>query len=614
MDYIYDIETYPNCFLLTIENAENETVWQFEISEWCDDQLMIRLIVAYFVAYADELNPRMIGFNNTGFDYPVLHYLLSHDEVTPRMLYDKATTIINAENKFEHIIPHTRHIIPQIDLFKIHHFDNRARSTSLKMMEFNMRSYNIRDLPFPPGTLLKKTDREILKKYNRHDVTETLKFYNLSKPLINFRSTLSTRYSHNFLNHNDTRIGKDYMVMRLEDRAPGCCYDPHNRRPKQTKRHVIHLNECIIPYINFERHEFQTIKQWFQAQHITETAKVFKNLHCYVDGFKFTFGTGGLHGSVDFREYKADDQFEIIDLDVKAYYASLAIAQKFYPRHLGNLFCTIYKSILDERGKFKPGTLENMIYKLALNGVFGNSNNRYSPFYDPQFTLSITLNGQLLMCVLAEKLMAIKEIEMIQVNTDGLTFRSPRTHHDQITQITQAWEHLTQLTLEQSNYSKLYIRDVNNYLAVYDNNRIKRKGAYEYEREWHQNHSALVIPKAVEAYLLQDIPISDFIKNHQDIYDFMLRAKANRNMQLILDKTGINTPLDNIVRYYVTNSDQGGTLKKIMPPLAGSTDERIREIESNWRVIVCNDMSKATSPIDYNYYIEKAEALALPFH
>jgi len=45
--------------------------------------------------------------------------------------------------------------------------------------------------------------------------------------------------------------------------------------------------------------------------------------------------------------------------------------------------------------------------KLALNGTFGDSNNIYSVFYDPQFTMAITVNGQLMLCMLAERLMTI---------------------------------------------------------------------------------------------------------------------------------------------------------------------------------------------------------------
>ena len=39
---------------------------------------------------------------------------------------------------------------------------------------------------------------------------------------------------------------------------------------------------------------------------------------------------------------------------------------------------------IKEKGK---KCIEANTLKLASNGVYGNSNNVYSPFYDPQFTL-----------------------------------------------------------------------------------------------------------------------------------------------------------------------------------------------------------------------------------
>lgn len=45
--------------------------------------------------------------------------------------------------------------------------------------------------------------------------------------------------------------------------------------------------------------------------------------------------------------------------------------------------------------------------------------------------MSITLNGQLLLCVLAENLIKISGLTLIQINTDGVTVRLPRSemHH-----------------------------------------------------------------------------------------------------------------------------------------------------------------------------------------
>ena len=159
---------------------------------------------------------------------------------------------------------------------------------------------------------------------------------------------------------------------------------------------------------------------------LTETKGVFTDLTATVNGFEFVFGLGGIHGSVESKVIESDDERIIVDLDVTSYYPNLAITNSFFPAHLGKEFCTIYKTLFEQRKAYPKKSTESAMLKLALNGVYGDSNNKFSPFYDPLFTMSITLNGQLLLCLLAEQLMEIPGLEMIQVNTDGVTIRVPR--------------------------------------------------------------------------------------------------------------------------------------------------------------------------------------------
>ena len=144
--------------------------------------------------------------------------------------------------------------------------------------------------------------------------------------------------------------------------------------------------------------------------------------------------------------------------------------------------------------------------------MYGDSNNKYSVFYDPKYTMNITINGQLSLCLLAEKLLTIEGLKIIQVNTDGVTVAVPIGRETEYYNICDEWQKQVGLQLEYAEYSKMYIRDVNSYIAVYTNGKIKRKGAYQYEDlGWHQNHSALVIPKAAEAAMLHGKDIAEFV-------------------------------------------------------------------------------------------------------
>ncbi len=657
-DFTYDIETYPNAFTCGFEHIESGERFIFEISFRRNDAQKLSL----FIASMSMQNQRGVGFNNEVFDYPVIHYIMqSPDSVTPFSIYQKAMSIILAtkDQKWGMMIwDNERHFI-QLDLFKIHHFDNVNRSTSLKMLEFNMRMDDIEDLPFPVGTFLTSAQIDILITYMWHDITATTKFYMESLGDIKFRMSLGEKY----LNYNDTKIGKEYFITELENALPGSCYEyvDGKRTPRQTLRPEIKLIHAILPWINFTTPEFERIKNWLKSQTITETKGVFKDLTSTVSGLKYVFGLGGIHGSVSKSIIESDDDYIIVDLDVTSYYPSIAIANNLYPQHLSEKFCEIYATVKKRRVGFAKGSPENKALKLALNGVYGDSNNKYSPFYDPLYTMAITINGQLLLCLLSEYLFKIPGLQMIQVNTDGVTFKVNRQYLESVDAIRKYWENQTGMELEEARYSRMFLRDVNNYIAEYEGDgKLKQKGAYEYEGlTWNKNHSSPIVAKAAEAALVRGEDIRTFITNHDDIMDFMRVVKVGRADNLMLG----DYEIQRISRYYISESPNALSLTKVSPPTKGYkvgqwkratklTDEfyngimksiksttwlgeldtlglpwdkrintknkskyitRRTNVDSGWLVTVCNDITDARRDnINYEFYIQEAEKLVLP--
>ena len=768
MNYVYDIETYPNVFTFSCECIETGDRWYYEISIRRND---LGQFIQFLLALRDS-GASMIGFNNIHFDYPVIHHILQcapawmnlTADAINGFIYQKAQSIINSQDRYGHII--WQPIIKQIDLFKIHHFDNKAKSTSLKMLEFNMRMTNICDLPFPSGTFLTPEQMPVLAYYNMEgDVEATVKFYHYTKPMIDFRESMTAKYDDDYTNYNDGKIGSSYFIMKLEEHAPGTCYyyDENNKRkPRQTSRvNGVPINEIIFPYVQFRHPEFNRILQWMRSQVLTSkewvtptrlgfnnnnrvveivTKGVFKDVHCIINDFKYDFGTGGIHGSLTGAAVVTDDQYAIIDLDVASYYPNLAIVNRIFPEHLNEVFCDIYKDIYEQRKTYAKKTVENTGLKYALNVPYGQSNSIYSPFFDPKYTMSITINGQLLLCMLAELLLDIPGLSLIQINTDGLTVKVHRNYRILVEHAAKQWETITGLELESVDYKAMYIRDVNNYIGVYedgsqkvynkksnnipsdavyigrpskfgnpfeigkDGNReeviykyhhwilqqpellnavkeelkgknlvcwcapegchgdvllklanpvkTKTKGAYESKQPqdrtplgWHQNMSAMIVPKAAEAALVHGVSIEEFIRSpERDIMDFMCRAKVDRSstLQLVADD-GTEQPQQRVSRYVVAH--QGGSLVKVSPPTKphtvgafkkaakitdaqyfqydphvwnetvhtknqGTYIERRTGIEVGWKVEVLNDIRYVNaSNINHAYYISEAHKL-----
>lgn len=536
--FVYDLETFPNCYLCCIADMQTRKMKLFEISSRKDQ----RNEMFEYLRGIRRQNGVMVSYNGLGFDEPVLQQLLKNKTMTVGEIYDYAMKVIQSgygDNKWQYQIREKDRLLQQLDLFKMNHFDNKAKATSLKMIEFNSRSNNIEDLPFPVGKHLTNAEMDVLCKYNCHDVKETVKFFENCKAQIDFRLDLQKKYGFNALNWNDTKIGSEFFIMELE-KAGINCYDGQGK-PRKTKRTYIDLVDCIFPYIKFERPEFNAILEWLKRQRITETKGVFSDipehelgdvakyalmttkrikfknkptqkeidemlvkyplgwveeielkaklpkkdgggfkkaywfnyriadaLNVVIDGLCYVFGTGGAHAAVEKRVIVSDEKRVIRTFDVSSFYPNLSIKNKVYPEHLGIEFCDIYETLYNMRKSFDKKSAENAMLKLALNATYGNSNNEYSPFYDPKFTMTITLNGQMLLCKAIEMVLSLPTVEILMANTDGFEFIIDREYEALAEAKCKEWEEMTGLTLEGDTYAKMVISDVNNYFSIYE--------------------------------------------------------------------------------------------------------------------------------------------------
>lgn len=611
MRAIYDIEIYPNCFLLCAMPEEGDSRETFEISFRKNDFSYLE----QFILQMRRTNSQMVGFNNLAFDYPLLHFVLTGGATNPFDIYEMSQRLIMSESKFGNFVSPRDWWVDQIDLLRIHHFDNKARMTSLKTLEFNMRSENIQDLPFKPGTHLTSEQIDMLEAYCFNDVLETRKFYRLSKEKIAFREQLSTTYQRSFMNFSDVKIGKEVFQIALENSGVKCFeFGENGRQPIQTFRPRINLGECVPDFIRFRHLEFQRVLEGFRTTTVNGTKATFQQV-ANVDCVDYVFGTGGIHASIDSEEVIADDDTMIYDIDVTSMYPSIAISQGYYPEHLGPTFVKVYEDLRRERVRHPKNSPENAMLKLALNGVYGASGDVFSCFYDPLFTMKITVGGQLMIAMLVDNLRQVPGLRVIQANTDGVTVEIQRTSKFLVDAVCQSWEQLTGLSLEYAEFSRMVIADVNSYLAVKTNGETKRKGRYEYVLDWNKDASAMVVPKVVEQHFLEgadSMPILERIKAWPDRMDFMLRIKVNRGSRLSIYRDGDHGALeDKTLRYYL--SREGWPLTKIMPPLKDKKDERLFSIHEGNGIIPCNNLRDGDGyPINYEWYAREAMKLINP--
>lgn len=590
--YVFDIETFQNCFLFTgkwFRQAEFQT---FEISPRRNnkDQLL------QYLSYLQNADAKMVGFNSLGFDYPIIHKLLLEPYIfSYQSAHAHAQQIIGGQNSFACANPHVvrlkDRIIPQIDLVKVNHFDNVNKRTSLKTLQFAMRAASVEDLPFDPNTDLTSEQMDQLISYNRHDVSETEHFLEKCLPMINMRKDLLDHgvISGDVLNYSDVKIGTEYLVNKIG--RTKCFIGGSN--PRQSLRTSVAFRDIILPKIGFRTERFDEVLNWFKSQTIWMGKDVRPKLERELGGLKFYFGVGGVHASAENKTYHTNEKSVIRDVDVGGMYPSIAVANRFAPAHLGESFVTAYRQLQMDRKQYPKGSMMNLVLKLANNGVFGNSNSPYSCFFDPNFTYSITINGQLQLLQLAESLHLIPGIELIQANTDGITALVPREQEPFFQLWCNEWEAVTGLQLEHATYDHMWIRDVNNYIAIAKNGAIKRKGAYWYPindedyhgssgSNWNKDFSNLSAQKGVEACMLHGFRPADIVRIIANPFDFMLRYKTTGSAKIYIgDKPQLKT-----VRYYVSKTGQ--PMRKVAPPKGvigqykrrnGITDELYNQIK-----------------------------------
>lgn len=624
---LYDEESLSNLFTYTGYCPKEDKYYQFCICGWRND---LDALMAHL--FRDKL--LQVGFNNNAYDYPLLHHIINHYEeyklmsgsLVAQSIYQKSQEIIDME--FSEIAEKNRYI-KQIDLYKIWHYNNKARTQNLKGLEIAMRMENVEEMPLHHSHWCVQGEEEMVLRYNKNDVLATYKFFLVTlgktdypiyqgKNKMELRNSINKQFNVNVTNLGDVPMGYE-LILQLYSRAIG--ESPYIVKKRHTIRNQIKLSDCIPSWCNIKSKEFNKFLDMIKSTTIKGEKGEF-SYSVIFHGYKFDFGLGGSHGCCKPGVYQSDDYWVILDYDVGSLYPSIAKSLRLYPEHLGPIFMELYEDFIQKRleEKHKPKAERNMAliegYKLVLNGVYGKSNEESSFLYDPLYTFRTTIAGQLFISMWAERWVeACPEIKFLQTNTDGQTIMVPRKDVDKIRAVNEQLTKETTLTIEEAVYSKMCIRDVNNYLAVYEDStkeheHVKEKGDYEVYKEFHKDPSMRVVPLAVKNYFVYGIPIEETIKSDTDIFDFCMQLKTNsssvahisgvRNGELYDDE------LNRMTRYYMSTKG-GGLYKKF-------NDGRIVGVNVGKLVTIFNkfeDKPFQEYNVDYNFYITEAEKLRI---
>jgi hypothetical protein len=560
--WVMDYETLINCWLGVFEHYKTDEVKVFTIGKLKND---LPAFLA-FLTQNQKNDEWHISFNGLSFDAQITQYILTNarnlltmtGERAGNMIYIKAQECIEKGNRRE--FPQWSEYklsVKQIDLFKLNHWDNPAKRSSLKSIQVAMRWHNVQDMPIPHTTPIETIEQlQKVAEYCRNDVASTKAIMQLSQGQINLRGKLTKQYGVRLFSASEPRISKELFLYFLSQKTQR---DPYELKKLRTFRKHIDFEKIILPYVNFDglplfEHLLKEFKQVMLDP--LDTRGGFKTEVTY-RGLKSKFGLGGVHGAKK-GVYVAQEGMIIMSSDVVSFYPRLAMVNEWAPAQLPKkTFCEQYQWFFDERRKLPKSNPNNYVYKIVLNSTYGLSNDKNSFLYYPEFTMRITVNGQLsltmLYTMLCERLRGA--IPLMQ-NTDGVEIMIPETEKEKYLKICAEWEQLTGLELEHDQYQKLFIPDVNSYIGVFDFKEVtkdeyeklkltkpedpikteegkfyhaatKRKGRLEFkDLALHKNHSFLIIKKALFYYFVHDIKPEDYLAANRDIFDYCGAVKS----------------------------------------------------------------------------------------
>jgi hypothetical protein len=610
----YDIETFLSIFCVVFKYQGRYKT--FEISERKDEYESL-------IAFLKEGSYKgwfFVGFNNCRFDWQVLQWLIEAKEPFKKLTgKTKAKHIMQfAESVIEKInnrefppYQESKFSCQQLDLFLQSHYNNRARSTSLKWLEYSMNWNKIQDLPYKYDEILSFDKFDNVIEYCINDVDATELFFKKSEKMVELRFTQQSENMHlELFNKSDSSIGEALFLDLMSEKLQ---IEKKHLKKMQTRRDTIELKDVILPYIKFKTPEFNSVLEFFKEQIITESTKdAFKHLMVF-DGMEYFYGLGGLHAARNNSIFKSDEENIVLSVDFASFYPNISIRNKLYPEHLSESFCILYEELFEKRKLIPKSNPQNTAIKLLLNSSFGKAGDEYSFLYDKKFQMAITVNGQLILSMLCEQLSQIEGVRMVMVNTDGCELIVPKNKKRKVYDVCLEIEKLTQLQLEYSVYDKLFTRDINNYLGIDIDGKVKTKGCFDIDLELHKNRSERIVPIAIKRYFVNDVPVEDTIKNHlkvgnygkienQGIYDFCIGKKIQSNQNYTIEDNDGNILKninDKVIRFYV--SVDGNNLRK------NYNDGRKEITVGGNKITMFMDYYKSNDyKIDYDYYINQA--------
>lgn len=554
-----DIESYPNFFMLGVKGFMSKETVTFEISEERND---LKQLCTFLTSYSGV----WITFNGIGYDNIVLMYIRDNYKLLSKMSVEESSyaikqisnKAINSDDNFDDIkwYKWAKKRWTDIDLLMYwSKMLRKGKQLSLKALGIQLGYPVIQELPYHHNSYLSTDELPVLRNYNtQHDLGILEMLTNKMMEDIGQRKAAINAFGFGkeCYSWDGVKLGLKILIKEYCNEY-GVNEDDIWELRTPFPLEGIKLSDVIFDKISFkptvekiittieEKKEVKNCNSFYTLFEDLKRTTVFstKDLSytVMVDGLRYDVKSGGLHSKHENEKIYPDlKRFLYRDADVEGYYPSVGAEYNCVPAHLPGMDKVLAKVKRLKTEYKKAGRIKDAnLYKLAMNGgYYGNLNNEHTPMFDPLQMLKVTINGQLFLLMLCEKLLE-NGIQIDSCNTDGVTAIIPIEKEEKYKEICAWWEDFIKMTLEYDDFEFSIRKNVNNYLVKKVSGKLKKKGIFKHETKeipLGDSVDSLVTARCLEEYFINGIRPEEVINNPDKyglhIYDFCLSNKISK--------------------------------------------------------------------------------------
>ena len=579
--WVFDTETLPNRTLFCARNIDTGE-W-FDLWRHSDDA------PARLTRFVQQPDTTFIGFNSKSFDNAVVAaFCLGRTEIEIKRIADDIIT-----NRLSPWVAMRKHNLRDIILDDVDLIEVAPSFVGLKAYGARMHMPRLQDMPIAHDEMITPEQEPMLLEYCHNDVDTTAELLNQLEGELLLRVEMSRRYGADMRSKSDSQMAEQAYITSMGLK----------RKDNEIPKTVKYTPPAFLKFMDAElqglldRVSTHVFNMNPATGHVQLPDFLGQQTIAFGSGH-YQLGVGGIHSVHDKQVcYVAGDD-HICDIDAASFYPSIILECGFVPAALGKRFVEEYRKIYERRleAKRNGDKITDATLKISLNGTFGKLASRFSVLYSPDLMLAVTLTGQFTLLMLIEWLERAGAVTL-SANTDGIAIKFTKAQKELVEKVVSRFSEVSGFSFEYTPYRALAMKDVNNYIAVKPDRKLKVKGIYA-PLSLKKNPTAQVSSDAVGEWLANGTSFEETIKS-APFTDFI----SARNVTGGGQQAGVY--LGKVVRWYQSTDSSSEPIKY------ATNGNKVPKTEGAKACMTLLDKKAHPVDLDYEWYNKEAIKIAI---